>query len=121
MHSNLFTVKSEPVKFELKIILTICIDCGNSLCATIRNNLIGSHDLYMTVVKFVIIVSTSPTYRLVLGETTLDVAMGTSCGFLQELACVRTNQDIPEMTVLGQLSHRLVCTPDFEAMLAGKR
>ena len=61
------------------------------------------------------------TSRLVLGEATLDVAMGTPCGFLQELVCVRTTQALPEMTVLGQLSHRMVCTPDFEALLASKR
>jgi hypothetical protein len=54
--------------------------------------------------------------RLSLGEVTLDVAMGTSCGFLQQLVCVRPNPP-SKMTVLGQLSHRLVCSPDFETML----
>ena len=55
--------------------------------------------------------------RLILGEVTLDVAMGTSCGFLQQLVCVRPNPPHSKMTVLGQLSHRLVCSPDFETML----
>ena len=55
--------------------------------------------------------------RLTLGEVTLDVAMGTSCGFLQQLASVRPNPPHSKMTVLGQLSHRLVCSPDFETML----
>ena len=56
-------------------------------------------------------------YRLSLGEVTMDVAMGTSCGFLQQLVSVRHAPPHPKMTVLGQLSHRLVCSPDFETML----
>ena len=56
--------------------------------------------------------------RLVLGENTLDVAMGTPCGFLQELVTVHPDHTPPEMTVIGRLSHRLICTPDLEAMLA---
>ena len=55
--------------------------------------------------------------RMTLGEVTLDVAMGTSCGFLQQLVCVRPNPPHSKMTILGQLSHRLVCSPDFETML----
>lgn len=53
-----------------------------------------------------------------LGDVWLDVSMGTPCGFLQELACVRKEKPDPKITVLGQLSHRLVCTPDFEALLS---
>ena len=52
-----------------------------------------------------------------LGENTLDVAMGMPCGFLQELVGIRTEQEQPEMTVIGQLSHRLICTPDLESLL----
>ena len=51
-------------------------------------------------------------FRLVLGETALNVTMGTRGGFLQELASVRTTEP-PSITVLGQLSHRLVCVPDL--------
>lgn len=47
--------------------------------------------------------------------------MGTPCGFLQQLATIKREQEAgPEMTVVGQLSHRLVCTPDFQAMLEGR-
>lgn len=60
-------------------------------------------------------------FRLVLGDNTLDVAMGTPCGFLQELVSVKTDQERPEMVVLGQLSHRLICTPDFESLLASEK
>ena len=56
-------------------------------------------------------------YRLTLGEVTMDVAMGTSCGFLHQLVSVRPGPPQSKMTVLGQLSHRLVCSPDFETML----
>ncbi len=56
--------------------------------------------------------------RLILGDVTLDVAMGTPCGFLQQLATIKKDVETgPEMTIVGQLSHRLVCTPDLDAML----
>lgn len=62
----------------------------------------------------------SGNVKLVLGDTALDVAMGTRGGFLQELSCVRTS-DNPSITILGQLSHRLVCTPDLTSMLDDER
>ncbi len=55
--------------------------------------------------------------RLTLGDVSFDIAMGTPCGFLQELGCIRNEKPEPKVTVLGQLSHRLVCTPDFESLL----
>ena len=56
--------------------------------------------------------------RLSLGSVTLDVAMGTPCGFLQQLVTVQLDHKVPEMVVLGQLSHRLVCTPDLETLFS---
>ena len=56
--------------------------------------------------------------RLSLGSVTLDVAMGTPCGFLQQLVTVQLDHKVPEMVVLGQLSHRLVCTPDLEILFS---
>lgn len=47
--------------------------------------------------------------------------MGTPCGFLQELVSVRTDQERAEMIVLGQMSHRLICTPDFQSLLDSER
>ena len=52
--------------------------------------------------------------------------MGTPCGFLQELVSIDTGEGEgegereggPSMIVLGQPSHRLICTPDFEALLS---
>ena len=49
--------------------------------------------------------------------------MGTPTGFLQELVSIWTEREEggegPRMTVLGQLAHRLICTPDFESLLSG--
>ena len=43
--------------------------------------------------------------------------MGTPCGFLQELVSIRTDSERQEISVLGQMAHRLICTPDFESLL----
>ena len=62
-------------------------------------------------------VALSTASRLSLGDVTLDVAMGTPSGFLQQVVSMRLGQEVPEMVELGQLSHRLVCTPDLETLL----
>ncbi|XP_030627209.1 DNA-directed RNA polymerase III subunit RPC4 [Chanos chanos] len=58
--------------------------------------------------------------QLILGNVTLDVALGTTCSFLQELVSVRTESRAGDMTVLGHVKHKLVCSPDFEALLENK-
>ena len=58
------------------------------------------------------------TCRLVLGDVSVDVALGTPCGFLQELVSVQSPPADSSITVLGQLTHRLLCTPDFERVLS---
>ncbi|XP_032227153.2 DNA-directed RNA polymerase III subunit RPC4 [Nematostella vectensis] len=55
--------------------------------------------------------------RLMLGEVVLDVAMGTSCSFLQDVVAVHTGEQRTDMTVLGHLNHKLICTPDYERLL----
>ncbi|XP_033926286.1 DNA-directed RNA polymerase III subunit RPC4 [Melopsittacus undulatus] len=56
--------------------------------------------------------------QLVLGRVTLDVTMGTPCSFLQELVSVGTGDGrTGELMVLGHVRHKLVCSPDFEALL----
>ena len=35
------------------------------------------------------------------------------------LVTVQLDHKVPEMVVLGQLSHRLVCTPDLETLFSG--
>ncbi|XP_066304272.1 DNA-directed RNA polymerase III subunit RPC4-like [Branchiostoma lanceolatum] len=57
--------------------------------------------------------------RLVLGHVALDVNMGSHCSFHQELVSVRHNTEAQtgDMTILGPVKHRLVCTPDFNTLL----
>lgn len=55
--------------------------------------------------------------RLLLGEVSLDVTMGTPCGFLQDVVSVHTENNRSEMICLGHVTHRLICTPDFERLL----
>ncbi|KAK1787048.1 hypothetical protein P4O66_017427 [Electrophorus voltai] len=58
--------------------------------------------------------------QLILGSVTLDVALGTPCAFLQELVSVGMEARRGDMTVLGHIKHKLVCSPDFEALLENK-
>ncbi|KAE8619268.1 hypothetical protein XENTR_v10009709 [Xenopus tropicalis] len=56
--------------------------------------------------------------QLKLGKVMLDVTMGTSCSFLQELVSVSVGESRGgEMMVLGHIQHKLVCSPDFESLL----
>lgn len=56
--------------------------------------------------------------RLLLGDVSLDVTMGTPCGFLQDVVSVHTEDNRSEMICLGHVKQRLICTPDFEHLLA---
>lgn len=52
--------------------------------------------------------------------------MGTRGGFLQELSSIRVPPEDEHggplsLTVLGQLSHRLVCVPDLSCMIQDDR
>lgn len=65
-----------------------------------------------------LVVRRSGRVQLVLGRVTLDVTMGTPCSFLQELVSVGIGDGRNgELTVLGHVKHKLVCSPDFEALL----
>ncbi|CAL9708446.1 unnamed protein product [Knipowitschia caucasica] len=63
------------------------------------------------------LVRKSGRVQLILGQVTLDVALGTTCSFLQELVSVGTEGKGGDLTVLGHLKHKMVCSPDFEALL----
>lgn len=42
------------------------------------------------------------------------------CVLSQQLVCVRLTEGLTgDMTVLGDVKHKLVCSPDFEALLKG--
>ncbi|NXH40801.1 RPC4 polymerase, partial [Dicaeum eximium] len=65
-----------------------------------------------------LLIRKSGKVQLVLGKVTLDVTMGTPCSFLQELVSVGIGDSrTGEMIVLGHVRHKLVCSPDFEALL----
>lgn len=66
------------------------------------------------------LVRKSGRVQLILGNVTLDVALGTSCSFLQELVSVGTEGRRGDMSVLGHIKHKLVCSPDFQALLENR-
>ncbi|XP_006805995.1 DNA-directed RNA polymerase III subunit RPC4 [Neolamprologus brichardi] len=63
------------------------------------------------------LVRKSGRVQLILGQVTLDVSLGTSCSFLQELVSINTEGKTGNLTVLGNVKHKMVCSPDFEALL----
>lgn len=68
-----------------------------------------------------LLICKSGKVQLLLGKVTLDVTMGTACSFLQELVSVGLGDSrTGEMTVLGHVKHKLVCSPDFESLLDHK-
>ncbi|XP_027035228.2 DNA-directed RNA polymerase III subunit RPC4 isoform X1 [Tachysurus fulvidraco] len=67
-----------------------------------------------------LLVRKSGRVQLVLGNVTLDVALGTSCAFFQELVSVSSEGRRGDMTVLGHIKHKLVCSPDFKALLENR-
>lgn len=66
------------------------------------------------------LVRKSGRVQLILGQVTLDVSLGTSCAFLQELVSVHTEGKTGNLTVLGKVKHKMVCSPDFEALLESR-
>ncbi|XP_008280515.1 DNA-directed RNA polymerase III subunit RPC4 [Stegastes partitus] len=63
------------------------------------------------------LVRKSGRVQLILGHVTLDVSLGTSCSFFQELVSIGTEGKTGNLTVLGNVKHKMVCSPDFEALL----
>lgn len=63
------------------------------------------------------LVRKSGRVQLILGQVTLDVSLGTSCSFFQELVSVGTDGRTGDLSVLGTVKHKMVCSPDFEALL----
>lgn len=58
--------------------------------------------------------------QLVLGDVQLDVSEGAAFSFLQQLVSVRLSDGLSgDMSVLGNVQHKLVCSPDFETLLQG--
>ncbi|KAK2161210.1 hypothetical protein LSH36_120g15049 [Paralvinella palmiformis] len=55
---------------------------------------------------------------LKLGNTILEVHLGTPPGFLQDVVSLRVNDTDGDLTVLGHVPHKVLCIPDFEAMVS---
>nr|XP_046196076.1 DNA-directed RNA polymerase III subunit RPC4-like [Oncorhynchus gorbuscha] len=56
--------------------------------------------------------------QLVLGDITMDVSEGAAFSFLQQLVSVRLSEGLTgDMSILGNVKHKLVCSPDFQALL----
>ncbi|XP_072491000.1 DNA-directed RNA polymerase III subunit RPC4 [Notamacropus eugenii] len=69
-----------------------------------------------------LLIRKSGKVQLLLGKVTLDVTVGTSCSFLQELVSVGIGDSrTGDLTVLGHVKHKLVCSPDFESLLDHKQ
>ncbi|KAJ8378050.1 hypothetical protein AAFF_G00248450, partial [Aldrovandia affinis] len=66
------------------------------------------------------LVRKSGRVQLILGQITLDLALGTPCAFLQELVSVAAGEGRGDLSVLGQITHKLVCSPDFQALLENR-
>ena len=71
---------------------------------------------------------------MIIGDTALDVDLGTQVGFLQDLVSINLPEQEQEtvasnqkqtgdMTVLGHVRHRIVVSPDWERLfdLSGKQ
>ncbi|XP_005886272.1 PREDICTED: DNA-directed RNA polymerase III subunit RPC4-like [Myotis brandtii] len=68
-----------------------------------------------------LLIRKSGKVQLLLGKVALDVTMGTACSFLQELVSLGLGDSRKgDMTVLGHVKHKLVCSPDFESLLDHK-
>ncbi|XP_070981010.1 DNA-directed RNA polymerase III subunit RPC4-like [Oncorhynchus clarkii lewisi] len=56
--------------------------------------------------------------QLVLGDIIMDVSEGAAFSFLQQLVSVRLSEGLTgDMSILGNVKHKLVCSPDFQALL----
>ncbi|XP_037113955.1 DNA-directed RNA polymerase III subunit RPC4 [Syngnathus acus] len=66
------------------------------------------------------LVRKSGRVQLIMGQITLDVSLGASCSFLQELVSVDTEGRTGDLTVFGNVKHKMVCSPDFESLLESR-
>jgi len=64
-----------------------------------------------------LVIHKSGRVRMLLGNTSLHVEMGTPCGFLQDLVAIHLEEDRKEMICLGHIDHRIICVPDYEELI----
>lgn len=111
------TIDSKPVKTEVQS------ETGQSVLLKTETqedeqdeNCCSMKDLREGLVGKML-VRKSGRVQLILGQVTFDVSLGTTCSFLQELVSVGTEGKSGDLTVLGHIQHKMVCSPDFEALL----
>ncbi|CAG2248734.1 CSNK1D [Mytilus edulis] len=64
-----------------------------------------------------LVIRKSGKTQLVIGNITMDVSMGTKCGFLQDVVSIHTTEDSGNLSVLGHIKHRLVFDYDSDMEL----
>ncbi|XP_029296232.1 LOW QUALITY PROTEIN: DNA-directed RNA polymerase III subunit RPC4 [Cottoperca gobio] len=111
------TLEHRPVKTEVQsedgqtvLLKTECqeeeAEEGNCNLKDLREGLVGK-----------MLVRKSGRVQLMMGQVMLDVSLGASCSFLQELVSIRSEGRTGDLTVLGNVKHKMVCSPDFESLL----
>ncbi|KPP71926.1 DNA-directed RNA polymerase III subunit RPC4-like [Scleropages formosus] len=115
------TIESRPVKTEVQSAdgQSVLLKTENSQEDQQEDNSCCLKDLHEGLVGR-LLVRKSGRVQLILGQITLDLALGTPCSFLQELVAVATEGRIGDLTVLGHIKHKLVCSPDFQALLENR-
>ncbi|XP_069473854.1 DNA-directed RNA polymerase III subunit RPC4 isoform X2 [Ambystoma mexicanum] len=117
------TQDTKPIKTEMQTEdgQTVLVKQEKSQEAKMAENTCSLADLAEGQVGKLLI-RKSGKVQLVLGKVTLDVTMGTSSSFLQELVSIDHGDGrTGDMTVLGHVKHKLVCSPDFESLLEYKQ
>ncbi|XP_077417942.1 DNA-directed RNA polymerase III subunit RPC4 [Vanacampus margaritifer] len=114
------TEEYKPIKTEVKsedgqsvLLKTECQEEQN------EDNSCNLKDLHEGLIGKML-VRKSGRVQLILGKITLDVSLGASCSFLQELVSVDTEGRTGDLTVLGNVKHKMVCSPDFESLLESR-
>lgn len=116
------TQDTKPIKTEMQTEdgQTVLVKQEKSQEVKLAENTCSLEDLAEGQVGKLLI-RKSGKVQLLLGKVTLDVTMGTSSSFLQELVSIGLGDGRKgDMTVLGHVKHKLVCSPDFESLLAHK-
>ena len=83
--------------------------CGRSLTWVVSNPQVGK-----------LLIFKSGAVKLQMGEVLLDVSLGSSCGFRQDLAATNVvggAAPTGHFLQLGKVESRLVCSPDISQLL----
>ena len=106
------------------------IDDSSSLTSSLKCSLNSLPEGYLGKIQ----IRKSGKTQMIIGDTALDIDLGTQVGFLQDLVSINLPEQEQEtvasnqkqtgdMTVLGHVRHRIVVSPDWERLfdLSGKQ